>query len=85
MIFIVCHFASPVAENRYIAKPTQLARRGKGNRRNVIVPRDKMNISRPVMFRLPFSSRKSFLGVDRYNGHATVKPINLQIRCEMNY
>lgn len=35
--------------------------------------------------RLRFSSRKSFHGIDRSNGHATVKPINLQIRCKMNY
>lgn len=35
--------------------------------------------------RLPFSSRKLFLGIDRSNGHATLKPINLQIRCKMNY
>ena len=35
--------------------------------------------------RLPFSFRKSFLRIDRFNGRATVKPINLQIRCKMNY
>lgn len=45
-----------------------------------------MNISRAcVCSPVRFSSRKSFHGIDRSNGHATAKPINLQIRCKMNY
>lgn len=39
----------------------------------------------PLCSPIRFSSRKSFHGIDRSNGHATAKPINLQIRCKMNY